>query len=510
MILKLLNYDLNVIYKPGKYLFIADTLSRAFLTKSEDSTQLNLEYNVHALSNYLPISNEKKDLLRNSTKKDPQLQCVINFVKTQWPSNKRLVPILARHFYKLKYALSISDELLFFNTKLIVPKDLREEMLTKLHEGHLGIEKVKARARQIFYWPLMSQDIENYIKKCRVCERFAMKNSKQELLSYPIPERPWERVGADIFSYGDRSYLVVMDAYSNWLELVPLKNKSANEVITKLKSIFSIFGCPDKLVCDNVPFGSFSFKGFSKEWNFDMVLRSPNYPRSNGLAEKAVGIAKKLLKKSLEEGKEIFEALIQYRNSPLKFLNYSPSQLLMSRICKTKLPVSADLLKPSLCENVKERLELRQGRNKNYFNKNATDLKPLDPDQNVSIFNHVNNHWEPGKILDFAEGPRSYRVLDSHGNVIKRNRFDLRESQINHRLDLDTDINDFKFDCENGNTVRHSPAKFDSHYSERTQLPTEIQPDSDDAFVRPSSHSLDLHQKSKSGRTIKRPDRLNL
>lgn len=186
---------------------------------------------------------------------------------------------------------------------------------------------------------------------------------KEFLHPFPVPERPWERVGIDIFSYAGHPYLVLMDAYSNWLEVVLLKDKSSSQVILKLKSIFAKFGCPDLVICDNIPFNSMTMQEFAKDWNFEIVTRSPNYPKSNGLAEKAVGIAKLLLKKRVEEGKDIFDALLQYRNTPLKFINYSPGQLLMSRICKTKVPI-ADLLKPSLCSEVGNSLQHRSDINK--------------------------------------------------------------------------------------------------------------------------------------------------
>ena len=112
-------------------------------------------------------------------------------------------------------------------------------MLQKLHEGHIGMDKVKTRARQIFYWPHMNLVIENFTKKCKICEKYARRNIKEPLKPYKLPDRPWQRISADIFSYAGHIYLVVYDAYSNWLELVILKNKSANEVILKLKSIFS-------------------------------------------------------------------------------------------------------------------------------------------------------------------------------------------------------------------------------------------------------------------------------
>lgn len=44
-------------------------------------------------------------------------------------------------------------------------------MLCKIHEGHLGMDKSKSRARQIFYWRNISKDIEHVIAKCSVCEK---------------------------------------------------------------------------------------------------------------------------------------------------------------------------------------------------------------------------------------------------------------------------------------------------------------------------------------------------
>lgn len=188
--------------------------------------------------------------------------------------------------------LCICDGLIFLGDKLVVTEKLKFEMLNILHEGHIGIEKCKKKARLHLYWQNMNRDIEDYI--FLTCEKFANKKCKESLLSFPVPKRSWERVGADIFSYGNVSYLVLYDAYSNWLEVYYLKNKSSGEVIKNLKKAFSRLGPPDKLVCDNVPFNSYEISNFAKNWNFDIVTRSLNYPRSNGLAEKGIGIAKPL------------------------------------------------------------------------------------------------------------------------------------------------------------------------------------------------------------------------
>lgn len=91
------------------------------------------------------------------------LQEVKGFIQSGWP-DKNKISCHLRNYYKLKDELLVCNDVLFFKNKIIVPDSLRPAMLQKLHEGHLGIEKVKSRARGIFYWPSMSQQIEDFIK----------------------------------------------------------------------------------------------------------------------------------------------------------------------------------------------------------------------------------------------------------------------------------------------------------------------------------------------------------
>ncbi|XP_011859337.1 PREDICTED: uncharacterized protein LOC105556835 [Vollenhovia emeryi] len=215
-------------------------------------------YHIKVRMKRLPVSDERKGQFQQATSSDPQLSSVANCMINGWPSQKYKIPENIRVYVKLKDKLYMSDNLLFLEHKLVVPSILRKEMLELLHEGHL------------------------------VCESHARKNPKETLLPYPLPDRPWERVGSDIFTYADKSYVVLFNAYSNWLELLQIKDKSAQTVIQSLKTVFSRFGSPDMLVADNVPYNSEKFREFAKNWNFNLILRSPNFPRSNGLAEKAM------------------------------------------------------------------------------------------------------------------------------------------------------------------------------------------------------------------------------
>lgn len=75
---------------------------------------------------------------------------------------------------------------------------------------------------------------------------------------------------------------------------------------------------------------------------------SPQYPQSNGMAERAVQIAKKILFKCYDDNIDYRLALLQYRSSPVSGTHFSPADLLMNRNLKTKLPVTMQYLKPKI------------------------------------------------------------------------------------------------------------------------------------------------------------------
>lgn len=67
--------------------------------------------------------------------------------------------------------LSYENGLFLKSDKLIVQKELRPEMLSRIHDSHLGIVKCKARASDILYWPSMNSEIGNIVSQCSVCNQ---------------------------------------------------------------------------------------------------------------------------------------------------------------------------------------------------------------------------------------------------------------------------------------------------------------------------------------------------
>ncbi|KAK0154442.1 Retrovirus-related Pol polyprotein from transposon 412 [Merluccius polli] len=108
---RLQRYELQVKYKPGKELYIADTLSRAYL-KEHTEPLLEDELQVHVLSSYLPISTGKLNAFKTATAADEEMRLVMNCVQTGWPAEIRHVPPEVRKYWTFREELTCSDGLL--------------------------------------------------------------------------------------------------------------------------------------------------------------------------------------------------------------------------------------------------------------------------------------------------------------------------------------------------------------------------------------------------------------
>ena len=346
---KLLKYNFEVRYLPGKEMYIADTLSRAFI-KDPVQDDPEMFQTIHSIAKYLPMSLHRVEQFRKAILEDEELKEISNYCQEGWPDKKKISPNL-RKYFKLKNDLFSIEGMLFVNDK-VVPKVLRPEMLSLIHESHLGIEKCKNRAREIMFWPGLSQDIENTVQKCEICMKFQKSLSNEPLLPHNIPERPFQKIGIDLMLYKGVDYAVIIDYYSKWIEMGKVNSKAVSDIIVVLENVIARFGVPETIVCDNSPFNSLQFNDFAKHWDIQPIFTSPYHAQSNGMVEKAVGIVKTLFKKANEENKKPVVALLEYRNSPVTGLGLSPAQLLFNRRLRTKLPICKKLLNAKIPKGV--------------------------------------------------------------------------------------------------------------------------------------------------------------
>lgn len=160
------------------------------------------------------------------------------------------------------------------------------------------------------------------------------------------------------------------------------------------------------------------------------VTSSPLYPHSNGLAERNVQTVKRLLKKATDDKTEWQLALLNFRNTPITGEEYSPGQMLMGRSLNTRLPVAPKSLIPKAIEPKKVR-NLRQGKidnMKRYYDRGTKSLSTLSPGEEVRVKD--GKVWNKARVVEKAEGDRSYWVKVDNGGTYRRNRSHILKPNI--------------------------------------------------------------------------------
>ncbi|KAL0173103.1 hypothetical protein M9458_033414, partial [Cirrhinus mrigala] len=269
----------------------------------------------------------------------------------------------------------------------------------------------------------MGQQIETMVGQCSICQERRNANTKEPLLSYSIPERPWQVVGTDLFTWNEQNYIIIVDYYSRYFEMERLHSCTASAVITKLKAVFARHGIPERVISDNGPcYSADEFHRFAAEWDFEHCTTSPRYPQSNGLAEKTVQTAKRILAKARADDKDYYLGLLEYRNTPVDNLK-SPAQLLMSRRLRSILPITAAQLQPQVTPQhvLQNQRGACQHRQQRYYNRSVKALPPLTAGTHIR-FHHEDGSWQPAKIVQPANTHRSYHIQTEEGQMLRRNR----------------------------------------------------------------------------------------
>ena len=312
---------------------------------------------------------------------------------------------------------TIKDDLLLYDDRIVVPQQLQLEILDIIHQGHLGVTKCGARARTSVWWPGMSTQIEQMVKNCVTCAK-VRPEPKEPLISSAFPQRPWEKIAMDLFSYKSSTFLIVVDYYSRWLECKKLEEQSSTSVITILKRIFTTHGIPEIVISDNGPqFAAKEFQTFSREYNFTHITSSPRYPQANGEAERAVQTMKRIMKKN----EDPYIALLSYHTTPLEN-GLSPGELLMGRKLRTILPILPKKLLPGIPESAIQKAqgkeEERRTKTEENFNRRhrAKTLIPIQTGEKVWI-----RDLDREATVVESDGNRSY-TLDTPKGTVRRNR----------------------------------------------------------------------------------------
>ena len=435
LLLRARNYTHHIVYQPGKSIPTADALSRAPVEPAAEANDIDAAVHNVVLHR---LRNTKLDEIRGATAKDPTLIQLGDTIRQGWPENKRGVPEMIRAFYDYRDELVTQDGVIYRGDRVVIPKTMQSEMKQKVHAGHLGINACLRRARDLIYWPGMSKDIRQHVETCATCAAHSTQQPQETIIHGEAPNRPWQKVGSDLFKWEGREYIIVTDYYSNFFEMEQIEASTSSAVIKSLKKQFARHGIPTNLVSDNgAQYTSADFKAFTNSWGIEHSTISPGNSQANGAAEAAVKTAKRLMDRCKASGEDIHLALINHRNTPSEGLETSPAQRLFGRRTSTLVPTAEKKLQAMMPIKQGDDVKVEQRRKQL---RHGTDLKPLCVGDNIRMqpIQKGEKLWKEGQVVTDL-GSRSYEV-ETHvdGTRYRRNRRFLRKTQRSSHTEVST------------------------------------------------------------------------
>lgn len=102
--------------------------------------------------NNVPMSHSKFTLVKQETSKDKTLKLLLSYINQGWPDKFNIYTDL-RYYWSIREELYCVDGVIFKDKQVLIPRSMQNSMLKLIHEGHLGIDRCKRRAREVLFWP---------------------------------------------------------------------------------------------------------------------------------------------------------------------------------------------------------------------------------------------------------------------------------------------------------------------------------------------------------------------
>ena len=404
IILAAYNYVLE--YRPTDKMGNADALSRLPVEKAPEAHECSV---LLIETQNLPL---KAKEIGQATKKDPILAKVKEYLITN--NDTFIGSEECRAYKQIKEELNLENDCILRGARVIIPTVLRSRVLKEIHEGHQGIVKSKAIARSFVWWPNIDKEIENSVKNCEQCALHQNNPKPVSLHPWECARYPWQRLHIDYAGpFLGNSYLIVVDAYTKWPEVVPMQTTTSQNTIKSLMAIFAIHGLPERIVTDNGPqFCSEEFENFLKVNGIRHTLSAPYHPATNGEAERFVQTFKNAMKSYNANASTVHTCipkfLLSYRTTPHTTTGVCPSLLLMGRRIRSKLDLMLPDAKSTNEEKMFRKLE------------EIKKIRSFEVEDKVMVRTYANNKekWTPGTVTKVL-GTLHYEV-EVNGNVLKK------------------------------------------------------------------------------------------
>ena len=451
---KTLLFDYRIKHLSGKKNLAADTLSRYPVgTLEPDSDDTDVSEDLEALGAIVAaLTSTSEDVIamdpqhvKNAAQSDEQYQLLSQKVSSDsFAATRAQEDPLVRDFFNVRDRLCIVDDLLMYSVdekdlRLVIPRKLRRQIISNLHAAHQGSSSMLARARQVVYWPGLEHDVQDHARHCEQCRRHAPSQQREPLLLSPAPDYPFQQVVADMFELNGNMYLSYADRLTGWLEVHHFRSAVTSEALCGVfRQLFHRWGTPEELSSDGGPnLSGRPFQLFLRKWGVRWRLSSAHYPQSNGRAEAAVKTAKRIIRDNTGRGghlntDEAAQALLMYRNTPLRDGDRSPAQLALGRHLRDSIPSPSQRYKlsPEWCRDLRRRelsMVTRGEKSKAAYDVGTKQLSELSVGDSVLCQDARTKVWDRRGVIVEKSPFRKYLVkMQGTGRVTIRNRRHLK------------------------------------------------------------------------------------
>lgn len=221
---------------------------------------------------------------------DAEITRIIKILQeNHWPPVKpiEITESVYRTYKKVSKELSVFQQLLLQNRKIVIPTTLRKKALMLAHKGHASAASMKRTLRKSVWWPGIDIDVEAHYKTCRTCLLVSASPNPEPLAMRELPSRPWQIAQVDYFEVGKIDLLVVKCTFSRYMWVIEMKQKDSLATNYALREICYMWGRPDAWQCDNGPqFAAAEFISFWRSQGVQVRFSVPANPRMNGMVER--------------------------------------------------------------------------------------------------------------------------------------------------------------------------------------------------------------------------------